>query len=169
MTDKRKGAEIAFASYLRHHGLEDGSVRQYRFALEIGRRWLFDWAWVAFMFAVELEGVTYYGGREKTGRHQTAKGFVEDAVKYEAALRLGWTVYRVPHIWIVKDDRRIWRTEVAETIRAAIDPDPPFCDVCRRVDRRVVHSLPPADVGICIQCERPDPTNLSERDSDRSV
>ena len=105
----------------------------------------------------------------RPGRHQTAKGFVEDAVKYEAALRLGWTVYRVPHIWIVKDDRRIWRTEVAETIRAAIDPDPPFCDVCRRVDRRVVHSLPPANVGICIQCERPDPTSLSERDSDRSV
>ena len=78
MTDKRKGAEVAFASYLQHHGLDGGSVRQHRFATAIGRRWLFDWAWPAFMFAVELEGVTYYGGREKTGRHQTAKGFVED-------------------------------------------------------------------------------------------
>ena len=40
-----------------------------------------------------------------------------DAEKYEAALRLGWTVYRVPGPWVMEGTRYIWREQVMETLR----------------------------------------------------
>lgn len=50
--------------------------------------WRFDFAWPALRLAVEVEGAP---GR---GRHTTAKGFIEDIHKYNAAALLGWTVLR---------------------------------------------------------------------------
>ena len=41
---------------------------------------------------VEIEGVTSYG--KVIGRHQSAKGFAGDAEKYNAAVLLGWTLFR---------------------------------------------------------------------------
>ncbi len=64
--------------------------REYRF--DAKRKWRFDFAWPDAMFAVEVEGLTFEGGR-----HQRSAGFETDCEKYEAAMLQGWTVYRVTH------------------------------------------------------------------------
>jgi hypothetical protein len=48
--------------------------------------WKFDFAWPEKKIAFEIEG---------WGRHQRFVGFREDCIKYNAAAKLGWTVYRV--------------------------------------------------------------------------
>lgn len=62
-------------------------TREHRF--DARRRWRFDFAWPALKLAVEVEGVTYQGGR-----HQRVAGFAADAEKYNAAAVAGWTVLR---------------------------------------------------------------------------
>ena len=63
-------------------------VTEYRFNPD--RRWRFDFAWPELLFAVEVEGVTYEGGR-----HQRVEGFENDLDKYQSAMLRGWCVYRV--------------------------------------------------------------------------
>lgn len=62
------------------------------------RDWRFDFAVPELMLAVEVEGITHYGktktGKMAIGRHQSATGIEGDLQKYDAAMRLGWTVYR---------------------------------------------------------------------------
>lgn len=53
------------------------------------RKWRFDFAWPAFMIAVEVDGGTY-----SRGRHVRPEGFEKDAEKLNAAAELGWRVYR---------------------------------------------------------------------------
>lgn len=79
-------------------------VRQHLFAKSIGRRWQFDFAFPRFMLAAEVEGLVVRrlwdkptGGKPVQvvyGRHATITGFMEDAVKYNTAAMLGWTVLR---------------------------------------------------------------------------
>ncbi|MDE0005597.1 MAG: hypothetical protein OXQ29_23145 [Rhodospirillaceae bacterium] len=80
-------------------------VREYRF--HPTRKWRFDFAWPERRVAVEIEGIKY----GDVGRHQHGAGFVADCEKYEAALRLGLQVYRIPGPWITT-----WRKEVIETL-----------------------------------------------------
>lgn len=83
-------AEDELAFHLRVHKIE--FEREYRFHPK--RRWRFDFAIHEHKLAIEVEGITYFGGREKTGRHQTAKGIEGDLEKYSEAMKLGWNVYR---------------------------------------------------------------------------
>ncbi len=55
------------------------------------RRWRFDFAFVDEKVAVECEGGVY-----RNGRHNRAKGFIDDCEKYNAAAILGWRVLRYP-------------------------------------------------------------------------
>ena len=94
-------------------------ARQYRFPpweaeyeFHPRAKWRFDFAWPQERVAVEIEGLTAEGGR-----HQRRQGFLRDAEKYEAALRLRWTVYRVPGPWIATSRRRlVWRRQVIDTL-----------------------------------------------------
>jgi hypothetical protein len=65
-------------------------VPEYRFALAIGRKWQFDWAWVPQRVALEIEGGTW-----QIGRHQRRAGFIEDMNKYNTAILDGWVLIRV--------------------------------------------------------------------------
>ncbi|WP_342051346.1 MULTISPECIES: hypothetical protein [unclassified Cupriavidus] len=62
---------------------------EHRFALP--RLYRFDFAWPSLLIAVELEGGIWNGGR-----HTQARGFIEDARKYNLAAEIGWTVLRYP-------------------------------------------------------------------------
>jgi len=62
---------------------------EFRFAPP--RRWRFDTAYPDKMVAVELEGGTWLGNK---GRHTNPLGFAKDAIKYNAAVALGWRVFR---------------------------------------------------------------------------
>lgn len=53
------------------------------------RKWRFDFCFPEHKIAVEVEGGSYTGGR-----HQTTIGFEKDLIKYNAAARLGWLVFR---------------------------------------------------------------------------
>lgn len=90
--------------------------REHLFALAIGRRWRFDFAWPAYRVAVEYEGlvVRRIGGELiVTGRHATVTGMREDMVKYNAAAMQGWAVFRF--------DRDLVRAkEHVRTIREAL-------------------------------------------------
>ena len=44
-----------------------------------------------------------------------------DAEKYEAAMMLGWRVYRVPGQWIVKGRRLILRREVRKVLKRFLE------------------------------------------------
>lgn len=104
-------AEELLASYLYCENIK--FVREYRFAAEhVGmgagirqrladaglKDWRADFRIVGVPLLVEVEGVTHYGrnrnGSMKLGRHQTGAGISEDLLKYDAAMRMGFTVYR---------------------------------------------------------------------------
>lgn len=72
--------------------------REYVFARP--RKWRFDFAWPAIDLACEVEGITWFGGRERLGRHQTARGINADCEKYAEALLRGWRVLRVTQLMI---------------------------------------------------------------------
>ena len=105
--------EVAFEAWLNQNTDIPYAKLEYRFDPE--RRWRFDFAWPEHMVAVEIEGGLYQGGR-----HQSLKGFLADSEKYESALSLGWSVYRVPGPWVMEGKRYIWREQVMDTLRVLL-------------------------------------------------
>ena len=72
--------------------------REFRF--EPMRRWRADFAHIASRTLLEIEG-----GIEKGGRHNRAKGFVLDAIKYNWATMMepGWRVIRLTSAMLTPD------------------------------------------------------------------
>lgn len=65
--------------------------KEYRF--HPVRKWRLDYAWPDIRLAIEIEGIFYKKG-DGISRHQTGSGYVEDCIKYNAAIELGWTILR---------------------------------------------------------------------------
>ena len=65
---------------------------------------------------MKIEGGVLTAG----GRHQRLGGFLKDAEKYEAAMCLGWRVYRVPGPWVATRKRHIWREQVMTTLKTLL-------------------------------------------------
>lgn len=79
--------EEAFLIAWRVYGNGDTPVREYRFAEEIGRRWRFDFAFIAQKVAIEIDGGQW---QQHGGRHNTDM----DRIKLNNAACLGWRVLR---------------------------------------------------------------------------
>lgn len=94
---RRERWEEAFLFQCRAHNLPP-LAREHRFALAMGREWRFDFAFLPFFVAVEIEGIVVHGkgagARFGMGRHHTVSGFLEDMKKYNAAQKFGWAVMR---------------------------------------------------------------------------
>ena len=80
------GGVNVMALLCRAHGIPEPTP-EYRFHSR--RKWRFDFAWVAELVALEIEGGAWTGGR-----HTRGKGFLADIEKYNAAVVLGWSVLR---------------------------------------------------------------------------
>lgn len=72
-------------------------VREYKFHPE--RKWRFDFAFPAEKLAVEIEGGVFSGGR-----HGRGLGFINDCIKYNAAVKLGWRVLRYSTDMVISGD-----------------------------------------------------------------
>ncbi len=97
--------EAELAVQFRLHNITPDT--EYRF--DEVRRWRFDFAWPDLLFAVEVEGITYSGGR-----HQRVEGFENDLEKYQAAMLQGWVVYRVCK-------KQIKNLQALETVKRMLD------------------------------------------------
>lgn len=85
--------------------------REYRFAPP--RRWRFDAAWPLQLVAVEIDGKIYGGGR-----HTRGSGAMGDYEKMMFALQQGWTVFRIPSLWLRDGDRMLPRgDDILDTLR----------------------------------------------------
>lgn len=77
------------------------------------RDWRFDFCIPELRLAFEVEG-----GAWGKSRHTTGSGFAEDLKKYDAAMRLGWIVYRCDPA-MVKSGRAIETIKLLIAMRVA--------------------------------------------------
>ena len=101
----RASAAEAFAYQCRTHRLPKFEL-ELPFAMHLGRRWRFDFAFRAFRLAVEIEGLTVRRIGNAVvlgGRHATITGFRDDCEKYAHAAVLGWSVLRFEQTQVRSD------------------------------------------------------------------
>lgn len=91
MPRKRTADRVPFATLCRAHALA-APLAEYPFALAIGRRWRFDYAWPDRRVALEVEGGVF---SRKGSRHTRGAGFRSDIDKYNRAALDGWLLLRV--------------------------------------------------------------------------
>lgn len=88
---KKSHLEERMALWLEREGLPR-PVRQLRFAkAALGRQWMFDFAWPELGLALEVDGGSFMA----KGAHNTGLAMMSNAQKNNAALLLGWRVFRV--------------------------------------------------------------------------
>lgn len=102
------------------------AVEEYQFAVALGRRWRFDFAWPDQRIALEIEGAVF--GRTVTtitgekvrvgGRHSTGAGLQADCEKYSWAAILGWMLVRATTT-MVRDDKAMALLQAAFHARTA--------------------------------------------------
>lgn len=90
------GLERSYRAQLLARQLPD-PIMQFRFAkAAFSRQWRFDFAWPAFMLAVEIDGYVVRRipgvGNVVMGGHATIDGIRSDIDKGNAAILLGWSV-----------------------------------------------------------------------------
>ena len=78
--------ENTFETQVKQHSLPD-PIREFPFALQCGRKFRFDFAWLDAKIAVEIQGATY-----RKGAHSTGTGLARDFEKNNLAVSLGWRV-----------------------------------------------------------------------------
>jgi very-short-patch-repair endonuclease len=83
---RRRQWEDKLAQHIAAFGLP---IPEREFVFHQTRKWRFDFAFVAFHVAVEVDGGQWTGGRHVRGR-----GVENDAEKMAAAAELGWNVLR---------------------------------------------------------------------------
>ena len=115
----------AFKVWMRQRDTRDIPDAVHEFHFHPHRKWRFDFAWPGHKVALEIEGITY-----DVGRHQRVDGFMKDAEKYAAAMRLGWHVFRVPGPWIATTDGFVFDERVTETLRVLLDLPNTACGYC---------------------------------------
>jgi hypothetical protein len=84
MNRRSSWMEKWFEAYLKGQGI-GGWCREYEFYP--GRKWRFDFAWVDYKIAVELQGGLFSGGR-----HNQGGAMRKEYEKMNAASREGWRV-----------------------------------------------------------------------------
>ena len=88
----KKDAEETLLQEILDAGLP-APKREYRF--HPVRKWRFDFCYPNSMVAVEVEGAAW-----SRGRHTRGKGFLNDCLKYNSAVILGWKLIRCPTDWV---------------------------------------------------------------------
>lgn len=89
----QSSAERKFAYYWRILGSPDFEyVEQHRF--HPTRKWRLDFSWEKQMVAAEIDGGTWLSKHGKKGGHTTGVGYQKDCEKANAAVTLGWRVFR---------------------------------------------------------------------------
>lgn len=96
--DVASNLELDLLTQLRLHRIV-GYTMEFKF--HPTRRWRFDFCWVLKGVAVEVEGGTWSGGR-----HTTGAGFEKDCEKYNAAMLMGYRVFRFTGA-MIRDGRAI--------------------------------------------------------------
>jgi very-short-patch-repair endonuclease len=94
---KQSKLEMLFQAQLESADIT-GFVTEYIF--HPTRKWRFDFCFKELMFAVEIEGGSWAGGR-----HNRGQGFNDDCIKYAEAQIYGWTVLRVTKDMIEKPEQ----------------------------------------------------------------
>ena len=80
--------ENRLAKEIEERGLQ-GAQQQFRFHAD--RNWALDFAFLDVKLGIEIDGGIWLA----KGGHNTGKGYLEDRLKEQAALLLGWVIYRV--------------------------------------------------------------------------
>lgn len=89
-------AALFVAEWQRLFPKEQPPVREFIF--HPTRKWRLDVSWPDALVAVEIDGGTWSGGR-----HTRGKGFQEDCHKVNAAVALGWHVFRFTPTMLTSD------------------------------------------------------------------